>query len=105
MPILMIALLALPAFGLIGILLRAAVLSEPKKAKVSVLNQAKALSASPPLRRRTQPTGNTRRYTPATLSRPCQFLVHAPHETLSLLLGAQCDHRGQQENVHDLESR
>lgn len=31
MPILMIALLALAAFGLIGILLAAAVLSEPKK--------------------------------------------------------------------------
>jgi hypothetical protein len=33
MPILMIALLALAAFGLSGILLAAAVLSEPKKAK------------------------------------------------------------------------
>jgi hypothetical protein len=34
MPILMIALLALAAFGLIGILLAAAVLSEPRKAQV-----------------------------------------------------------------------
>jgi hypothetical protein len=34
MPVLMIALLALAAFGLIGILLAAAVLSEPRKAQV-----------------------------------------------------------------------